>query len=125
MRTVTGHSRSSCSSLPHERVTILMIHLLIEDTTEVLSAFLSNDGILNTLIPETIVEVNLKLDFAKAMISFSSYDLVHESTTNTMKPRLAPSIALKRSKNTGGHYFMSLYSGKRAHGYKWEVLPVD
>ena len=34
-------------------------------------------------------------------------------------------IALKRSNNFGGHYFISLYSGKRIHGYKWERLPID
>ena len=42
-----------------------------------------------------------------------------------MKSRAVPAIALRRSNNAGGHYFMSLYSGKRIHGYKWKELPID
>ena len=102
-----------------------MVRSLVEAITEVLNAFPSNTGISSTLSPATIVEGKPKFDFGKAMIPFGSYALVYESTTNTMKPRSVPAIALKRSNNAGGHYFMSLYSGKRIHGYKWEVLPID
>ena len=118
-------SRSTCSGLPYRRITILMVRSLIEAITEVLNAFPSKTGISSTLSPATIVEGKPKPDLSKEMITFGSYALVYESTTNTMKPRSVPAIALKRSNNAGGHYFMSLYSGKRIHGYKWEVLPID
>ena len=36
-----------------------------------------------------------------------------------------PAVALRMSKTTGGHYFMSLYSGKRMHVFKWDELPID
>ena len=42
-----------------------------------------------------------------------------------MQTRAVPGIALRASNTSGGHYFMSLYSGKRIHGYKWDELPVD
>ena len=59
------------------------------------------------------------------MIVFGSYALVYTRTTNNNKPRAVPAIALRRSNNAGGHYFMSLHSGKRIHGYEWEELPID
>ena len=42
-----------------------------------------------------------------------------------MKSRAVPGIALRRSNSAGGHYFMSLHSGKRIHGYNWDELPID
>ena len=59
------------------------------------------------------------------MIAFGSYALVYIGTKNNMKPISVPVIALRRSNNTGGYYFISLYSGKRIHGYKWEELSID
>ena len=102
-----------------------MVQSLIEAIAEVLNAFPSKNGISRTLSPTTIVEGKSKFDLIRAMIPFGLYALVYEVTTNTMKPRSVPAIALKRSNNVGGHYFMSLYSGKRIHGYKWEALPID
>ena len=66
-----------------------------------------------------------KLDFSKPTISFGSYALVYTQSTNDMKTRSVPGIALRALNNAGGHYFMSLYSRKRIHGYKWEEFPVD
>ena len=50
---------------------------------------------------------------------------MHESTINTMTPRSVPAIALKQSNNKGGHYTMSLYSGKRMNGCKWDMFSID
>ena len=108
VRTIKERSRSTCSGLPFKRITILMVRSLIEAITEVLDAFPSKNGISDTLSPATIVEGKPKFDFGRAMIPFGFYALVYESTTNTMKPRSVPAIALRRSNNAGGHYFMSL-----------------
>ena len=102
-----------------------MVRSLIEAITEVLNAFPSKTGISSTLSPSTIIEGKPKFDFSRAMITFGSYAMVYTSTTNSMKRRSVPAIALRRSNSAGGHYFMSLYSGKRIHGYKWDVLPID
>lgn len=59
------------------------------------------------------------------MIPFGSYALVYTQTSNDMKCRAVPGVALRPSNSTGGHYFMSLYSSKRIHGYTWEELPID
>ena len=66
----------------------------------------------DTISPATIVGGGPKLDFSKPMISFSLYALVYTQTSNDIKSRAVPGIALKTPNNTGGHYFMRLYSGK-------------
>ena len=81
-----------------------------------LNAFPSKNGISDTISPATIVEGKPKLDLEKKMIVFGSYALVYTRTTNNNKTRAVPAIALRRSNNAGGHYFMSLHSGKRIHG---------
>ena len=42
-----------------------------------------------------------------------------------MDARSIPAIALNAFNEHGGHYFMSLYSGKRIHSYEWKELPID
>ena len=42
-----------------------------------------------------------------------------------MKHRSVPAIALRSSNESGGHYFMSLLSGKRIHSHNWTELPID
>ena len=123
VRTINERSRSTCSGLPFKRITILMVRSLIEAINEVLDAFPSKNGISSTLSPSTIVEGKPKFDFGRAMITFGSYVLIYTGTKNSTKPISVPAIALRRSNNAGGHYFMSLYSGKRIHGYKWEYYP--
>ena len=82
------------------------------------------NGVSNTVSPATIVECKPKLDFSKPTISFGSYALVYTQTTNDMKTRSVPGIALRASNNAGGHYFMNLYSRKGIHGYKLIATPT-
>ena len=56
---------------------------------------------------------------------FGSHALFYTGTTNANKPRTVPSIALHRLNNSGGHYFISLHSGRKTHGHDWEELPID
>ena len=59
------------------------------------------------------------------MIPFGACALVCTRTTNDNTPRSVPAIALSMSNSTGEHYFMSLHSGKRIHGFQWDELPID
>ena len=95
-----------------------MVRSLIEGTIEVLNAFPSKTSISETISPATIVEGKPKLDLSKPKIYFGSYALVYTNTSNDIKTRDVPGIALRSSNSAGGHYFMSLYSRKRIHGYK-------
>ena len=75
--------------------------------------------------PTTIVEGKPKLDLKRKMITFGTYALVYMTTSNNMKSRAVPGIALRRSNSAGRHYFVSLHSGKHIHGYNWDELPTD
>ena len=77
------------------------------------------------LSPATIVEGKEKLNMGVKRIPFGAYSMVCTGTSNIMKIRSVPGIALKPSNNDGGQYFMFLYSGKRIHSYIWEDLPID
>ena len=70
--------------------------------------------------PATIVEGKPKMDFKRDMVSFGAYTLVYTGTSNNNAPKAVPAIALQKSSHVGVHYFMSLHSSKRIHGYKWE-----
>ena len=102
-----------------------MMRSLVEGIIAVLNAFSSKNVVSSTISPATIVEGKAKLDLKRKMISFGAYALIYTGTTNDNKPRAVPAIALKMSNSAGRHYFMSLHSGKRIHGFQWDELPID
>ena len=90
-----------------------------------LNAFPSMDGVSRTMSPATIVTGAPKPNMKHKHIVFGSHAMVFIGTTNKMDSRSVPAIALNASNNHGGHYFMSLYSGKRIHSYEWKEVPID
>ena len=50
--------------------------------------------------------------------------MVHTGTVNNMKARYIPAIALKPLSESGGYTFMSLLSGKKICGVKWNQNPI-
>ena len=57
-------------------------------------------------------------------IPFGAYALAYTQTTNNMKTRSVPGIALSESNVKGGQYFMPLYTGKRIHAFGWKELLI-
>ena len=102
-----------------------MVRSLVEAIIEVLNTFPSKNAVSTTISPATIVEGKPKMDFKREMIAFVAYALVYTGTSNDNKPKIVPAKALKMSNNASGHYFMSLYSGRRIHGFKWKELSID
>ena len=102
-----------------------MLRSLVEGIIAVLNAFLSKNVVSSTISPATIVEGRPKLDLKRKIIPFDACVLVHTGTTNDNKPRAVPGIALRMSNAAGGHYFMSLHSGKIMHSFQWDELPID
>ena len=74
-----------------------MVRSLVEGAVNVLNTFPSKQGISTTLSPSAIVEGKPKLDLSKKMISCGSYALAYTKTTNGMKSRSIPTIALRIS----------------------------
>ena len=60
-----------------------------------------------------------------AKVEFGTYVQVHEKHNNSMESRTSGAIALRPSGNEqGGHYFLSLHTGKRVLRNHWTVLPM-
>ena len=72
-----------------------------------------------------IVEGKGNSDFNHKRITFVSYYIVYTGTKNDMKRRSVSAITLNESNDHGGHYFMSIYTGKRLQSYQWIELPID
>ena len=75
--------------------------------------------------PAMILEGKSNIDLSIKRLEFGLHVMVHSGTAGNMSERSIPVIALKPSNNAGGHFFMSLYSGERIHGYNWDDLPID
>jgi len=125
VRTVKENCRTMTHNTPYKRVPKLMVMGLVENSMLCLNAFPSIGGISDFMSPSSIVEGKPKLDMNIKKIVYGTYAMVFIGTKNNMARRSVPAIALYASNLHGGHYFMSLYTGKRLHSYEWEELPID
>ena len=123
--TIKERARLTCNNVLYRRFMILMIRTLIEAIVYVLNSFPSKKGIFRTISSIMLVEGRTSPDFFQKMISYGAYALVYSRMINTMTTRDTPAIALRKSINAGGHYFMSLRTCRRIHWYKWKELPLD
>jgi hypothetical protein len=66
------------------------------------------------------------LDFTKHVrAEFGAYVQTHEQHSDNMDARSIGAICLAPSGNEqGGHWFLSLSTGKRIHRHKWTTLPA-
>ena len=125
IRTVKERSRSSCHSLPYRRYPKIMTISLVESMTKWLNTFPTSNGISSTMSPAAIVLGRHQPDMGRKRIGFGSYAMVHIGTTNNMKRRSVPAIALQESNDNSGYYFMSLFTGRELHSNNWDELPID
>jgi len=90
-----------------------------------LNTFPHNDGIHSTISPRTLI-TGLAIDYHKHFkLAFGTNMQVHKEGDSSLKPRTAGAIALRPTGNEqGGHYFLSLHSGKRLNRYAWTELPM-
>ena len=124
IRAVKDRSRCICHAAPYRRYPKLMVTYLLDHVVTNLNDFHSKNSISYTISPGTIVEGVSKADMRYNRIAFGFYAIVWIRTRNDMKWRAAPAIALNQSNRHGGHYFMSLNTGKRNQGYHWDKLPI-
>ena len=110
---------------PYKILPKVMTVGLVMGSIKLLNAFPSATGVSKTMSPATIVLGLPKPNMKYKRIVFGSNALVYTGTNNNMDARSMPAIALNSSNEHGGHYFMSLYSGKRIHSYEWKELPID
>jgi len=90
-----------------------------------LNTFPHKDGVHATISPRTLV-TGLGIDYNKhCKWPFGAYVQVHEEGDSLLRPRTSGAIALRPTGNEqGGHYFLSLHSGKRLNRYAWTEMPM-
>ena len=103
----------------------MMMKSLVEGEIYWLNAFLSNNGVSNTIGPTGIVIGRPQPYSNIKMIAFGAYSTAYTKTKNDMKLRGLPEIGLKPSNDQGGKYFISLLTGKHINAYHWEEFPKN
>ena len=58
-------------------------------------------------------------------ITFGTRAMVYMGNKNDISTRTEPCVALRNSNDSGGHYFMSLKTGRRVHANKWTEVPTN
>ena len=122
-RSTKERCRAICHSLPFKRYTRLMTLSLVDFVLYWTNAIPNTKDFASTS-SATIVKGHSRPNFKYQHLAFGTYCMVYIGTKNNMKARSIPAISLAPSNQWGGHYFMSLISGKKVHGYKWNVLPI-
>ena len=102
-----------------------MVRSLLTLAGEMLNIMPSDHGVSDTVIPAELVDGVDKFDFGKKDIKFGSYAQVYTGTDNTQSERCVEAIALRRSNEQNGHYFMNLRTGERITSKKWVQLPIS
>ena len=97
---------------------------LIEWANRWLNLFPAHDGVSADDSPAAIVVGSPRLDVTHITLTFGAYVQVYDGTTNTLKPRAIPAIALRPSNEHGGYYFLSLETGRRIHCFQWQELLI-
>ena len=111
-------------AVPYKFMPKLMVRGLIVEAVKWINAFPSMSGISRTMSPATIVQGLPKPNMKYKRIVFGAHAMVYTATNNKLEARSVPAVALNSSNEHGGHYFMSLYSGRRIHSYEWKELPI-
>jgi hypothetical protein len=124
IRTVKDRTRSGYNSLPFEHIPCLMLICLVANAVFWLNAFPHADGASATLSPRYLL-TRKHLDYRKHVrLEFGGYVQTHEEHTNDMLPHTIGAICLGPSGNEqGGHYFMSLMTGRWLLRNCWTMLP--
>ena len=112
IRVIKEGAKCMCHAIPYQYYTNLMIQSLILCVVKCLNELPTKGGILKTMSPSMIVKGKLNTDFNQERIVFGSYALFYTGTSNNINRRIIPYPALNKSNDHGGHYFMSLYTGK-------------
>ena len=101
-----------------------MLIRLVSNSVFWLNAFPHTDGASSTLSPRYLL-TGKHLDFLKHVrTELCAYVQTHEQHFNNMHARTLGAICLGLSGNEqGGHWFLSLSTGKRIHRHKWTSLP--
>ena len=117
IRTIKERVRAIAVSLPFKRYPPRLIAEMVYNVVFWLNRFPHNDGVHPTISPRTLVK-GLEIDY-------NTYVQVNEEGNNSLRQSTSGAIALQPTrKDQGGHYFLSLHSGKRINRHAWMEFPM-
>ena len=123
-RTLKERVRSCIHSMPFSCLPRLMVRRLVANATFWLGAF-PVDGGIPRLAPRYIMTGQHVSYDKHVRLEFGEYVQTHEKHSNDMQARTIGAICLGPTGNQqGGHYFLSLLSGKRISREAWTRLPM-
>jgi hypothetical protein len=114
--TTKERTRCTVHSMPYKHLPNMMMKHIILDGMSWLNALESKNGISTTMSPSSIVLGTPSPDCKHLKLRTGAYVQLYIGTTNTSKARTVGVIALRRSNESGGYYFMSLKTGCEIHG---------
>ena len=125
VHTVKDRTKSVYNPLPFRQIPRVMVAELVWNAVFLLNTFPDLDGMTATVSPMHIV-TSKKADADKDVkLEFGTFVQIHEDHTNGIRPRTTGAICHGPSDNVpGGHYFMSLATGRRIHHSRWTALPM-
>ena len=128
IRTIKEWVRCSIHDLPFRNYPRVLITGCITYNIKRLNSIPAEDGISDTMSPNTLVTGAQCLDYNELVkLHFGDYVQVHQERriTNNNEPRSVGAIALYPSGNAQQTWsFMSLNTGKRLHRQNWTLLPM-
>lgn len=125
IRTLKERCRATFNSLPFNQWPPRLLIELVYSMTFWLHAFPANDGVSTAISPRELL-TGTAIDSKKhCRLPFGAYVQTHEDHDNTMTARTVGAIALRPTCNMqGGHYFLSLATGRRIVRNHWTELPM-
>ena len=125
IRTVKERVRCIYNTLPFKKMPARLIIEMVYTSVFWINSFPHADGVSKLLSPRAIV-IGLQLDYNKhCQLEFGTYVQTHEEHDNSMTTRTTGALALRPTGNVqGGHYFLSLTSGRRINRNRWTTLPM-
>ena len=125
IRTVKERTRCVYITVPFKAMPTRMIVEMVLSSVFWLNMFPPADGVSKTISPRGII-AGIHLDYTKhCQLEYGTYAQVHEEHDNSMSTRTTGAIALRPTGNEqGGHYFLSLTTGRKLNRNKWTELPM-
>ena len=117
---VKERKRCDLHHIPYKKCPKLMAVPYLEANITWMNVFPKENGISNALSTSAIMLRTPNIDATHNTLQPVSYVYCNFKTrrTNNMKTRNMEETSLRRSKKSGGHYFMSLKIVRRLHGYQ-------
>jgi hypothetical protein len=128
VRTIKERVRATAHGLPFKKLPRVILKEMVIFAVQCLNQLPADNGLSNTLSPNSIMTGKPNPDYNNLRLQFGSYAQVYEPgdiTINNMRSRTTGAIALTTTGNSQGQMkFMSLASGKIITRGKWTELPM-